>query len=93
MAVPVGTPIIHQTTGAVVSHVVSVEEIAEKNIIRVAGLIAVNPLETAVLYASPDGVMRITAAERDALLESVGGTAGMPTGNRRMTATGPPPDG
>ena len=85
----VGTPIVHQVTGATVSHVAAVENIAEKNIMRVSGVISINPFETAVLYTEPGGNMRITPAALAATLADI--RADSETGTARKD--GVKPDG
>ncbi len=45
-----GLPIVHQATGGTVSTVSVIERFPEKNVQRVHGIIAVNPLQTPMLY-------------------------------------------
>ena len=89
-AVPVGTPIVHQATGETVSRVAVIETIAEKNIIRVGGVIGINPLETAELSVPRGGAVRITPEERAAVLEDMHTPPETADGERRESAAGTP---
>lgn len=53
VSVSVDMPIIHQATGSVVGFVVAVEDLPEKNIQKVSGVLAISPFQMAVLYAFP----------------------------------------
>ena len=50
MAIPIGAPIIHQATGEIVSAVVAIERVPEKNVQKVIGVLGSSPLEMAVVY-------------------------------------------
>ena len=50
VAVTTGMPIIHQATGKMLSAVVAIENIPEKNVQKVIGVLRESPLETAILY-------------------------------------------
>ena len=50
VAVAVGMPIVHQATGKILSAVVAIENIPEKNVQKVIGVLRESPLETAILY-------------------------------------------
>ena len=50
IAITVGMPIVHQVTGKVVSTVVAVNNVPEKNIQKVTGVLSSSPLEMAILY-------------------------------------------
>ena len=54
IAVPIGTPIIHQATGKVASTVIAVESIPEKNIQKVTGALKSSPLEMATVYVAQE---------------------------------------
>ncbi len=52
MAVTIGTPITHQATGKVVSTVIAINSIPEKNIQKVTGVLKRSPFEMATLYVA-----------------------------------------
>ena len=72
IAVTTGMPIVHQATGKMLSAVVAVENVPEKNVQKVIGVLQESPLETAVLYmarepnnaALPESVESATDAAR-----------------------------
>ena len=50
IAVTTGMPIVHQATGKMLSAVVAIENIPEKNVQKVIGVLRESPLEIAILY-------------------------------------------
>ena len=50
IAVTAGMPIVHQATGKILSAVVAIENIPEKNVQKVVGVLRESPLEIAMLY-------------------------------------------
>ncbi len=50
IAVTTGMPIVHQATGKILSAVVAIENIPEKNVQKVVGVLRESPLEIATLY-------------------------------------------
>ena len=72
IAVTIGMPIVHQATGKILSAVVAIENIPEKNVQKVVGVLRESPLEIAVLYmadepnnaAVPEVVESVTDAAR-----------------------------
>lgn len=72
IAVTTGMPIVHQATGKILSTVVAIENIPEKNVQKVVGVLRESPLEIAMLYmahepnnaAQPEVVESTTDAVR-----------------------------
>ena len=72
VAVTTGMPIVHQATGKMLSAVVAIENIPEKNVQKVIGVLRESPWETAILYvarepnnaALPEAVGSATDAAR-----------------------------
>ena len=54
IAVPIGTPIIHQATGKIASTVIAIESMPEKNIQKVIGTLKSSPLEMATVYVTQE---------------------------------------
>lgn len=76
IAVDVGMPIVHQATGAVVSTVVAVQPLPEKNIQQVIGVLHKSPLEMAVLYVERDAEREPATAEMlEEVIQSIRDTA------------------
>ena len=72
----IGEPIIHQATGAVVGAVAAVEDLPEKNIQKVAGVLHGNLFETTVLYV-PHGARAISVTKEavDKAIEQIHSSA------------------
>ena len=67
--IKVGMPIVHQPTGIVISHIIAIEKVPEKNIQRVMGTLDSNPLQTALVYVPPYGKEVLMQEEIDTAIE------------------------
>ena len=65
-----GTPIIHQVSGRVGGFATNIEKVVERNIQRLRSTIAINPIQTPVLYVLQNGGRRVSGADREVLLKN-----------------------